>query len=158
MYGPVGEPTPAAPTAAAAFAFSPVPPGVIKRLRDAANRARAHPAYTAVIGADLGIIAPAAAPTPPGDVKPTAKGRPQGHNEAVLDWVKAGHDAVRIESKRGGEAAFTLLGSDVFPPYVDNRPLLVPGQPEERQYQFQYEDDDAPVGLWSDIVRVTVGP
>ncbi len=44
-----------------------------------------------------------------------------------------------------------------FSPYLDNRPPLVPDQPEERRYRLRYRDNDLPVGDYSDIYVVTAG-
>jgi hypothetical protein len=43
-------------------------------------------------------------------------------------------------------------------PIVDDRPLLVPGQAEVRQYRFRFYDNGQANGAWTDIIRVTVGP
>jgi hypothetical protein len=44
-------------------------------------------------------------------------------------------EGVHIYGMRDGEAGFTLLASETHSAYVDNRPLLVAGKPETRQYK-----------------------
>jgi hypothetical protein len=72
-----------------------------------------------------------------------------------VDFNKSVADGVIIESKRGSETTFSLLGSDTEPPYVDTRVNLAPG-PETRQYRARYFLNDAPIGNWSDVLTVTV--
>ena len=60
-----------------------------------------------------------------------------------------------IHSKRDAETAFTMLAWDTRSPYVDNRPTLAPG-PENREYRAQYFTDDQLIGLFSDLLQVTV--
>ena len=37
-------------------------------------------------------------------------------------------------TRRDGDTDFKFLARDTVPPYVDNRPMLVPGKPELREY------------------------
>ncbi len=46
----------------------------------------------------------------------------------------------------------------IVSPYLDERPLLVPGQPEQREYRLQPSGDHGPVGGFTDIVTVSVSP
>lgn len=155
LYGPAGVPTPPAPTTSAPFAFSPRPPGILIRIRALVKRIKANANYNDAIGQDLGIIGPDDAPS--GPVKPTGSVEASGAYQATIDFVKNGHDAVIIESRRAGETLFVFLAKDSFAPYVDNRPPLVPGQPERREYRLQYADKDVPVGAFSDVMSVVVG-
>ena len=50
-------------------------------------------------------------------------------------WRKSISDGVNIYSKRGDEAGFTLLHRDNESSYTDDRPLLVAGKPELREYK-----------------------
>lgn len=157
LYGPVGAVMPPVPGVPPVFALSPVPPGIIPRARQMANRIKGHPAYTASIGEDLGFVAPAAAP-PAGDVKPTGRATAQGNFQALLEWVKGKFDGVDIETQREGEVAWTYLAFDSFSPYLDARPALVAGRPEVRRYRLRYRNKETPAGVWSDVIEVIVGP
>lgn len=54
----------------------------------------------------------------------------------------------------GIDADFVFLARDTHSPYLDSRPLLVPGKPEVRYYKLCYVVDDEEVGRFSDIIRV----
>ena len=132
-----------------------VAPGIIRRTRDLVLRIKAHPNYTEVIGEDLGIIG--AEQSPAAEVKPVGTAAALPNHEVKITFVKAGHDGVDVESQRAAETTWTYLAFDGFSPYVDNRPPLVVGQPEERRYRLRYRDNDVPVGEYSDIFVVTAG-
>lgn len=157
LYGTLGSPSPMLPAAGPAITLAVRPPGIVPRARAMAKRIKAHPAYTTSIGADLGIIGtePSAPATPP---KPTFTADVLAGYDVELNFAKAGHDSVHIEGKRAGETTWTFLARDSYKPYVDNRAALVAGQPEQRQYRMRYVDGDALVGIYSDVVSVTVGP
>jgi hypothetical protein len=155
LYGAAGGVTPTAPTSSAPFAYAPRPPGILLRTRALVKRIKAHASYNDAIGQDLGLIGPDDAPG--GPVKPTGSAGASGPYQATIEFRKNGHDAVIIEGRRGGETAFTFLAKDSFSPYVDDRPPLVPGQPERREYRMQYADRDVPVGLFSDVIGTVVG-
>jgi len=155
LYGPLGEPTPGLPGVPTLTPPAVVAPGILRRTRDLVLRIKAHPDYTAVIGEDLGVIG--AEPGGADEIKPTGKAQALPNSEVRISFVKAGHDGVDIESQRGGESTWTYLAFDGYSPYVETRPPLVPGQPEERRYRLRYRDGDVPVGDYSDVFVVTVG-
>jgi len=155
LYGPLGRPTPGVPTAPVLVPPTVVDPGIIRRTRDLVLRIKAHPNYTEVIGEDLGIIGAEQAGAD--QVKPDGQATALPKHEVRITFVKRGHDGVDIESQRAAEMDWTYLAFDGFSPYVDNRPPLVPGQPEERRYRLRYRDNDLPVGEYSDIFVVTTG-
>jgi hypothetical protein len=70
---------------------------------------------------------------------------------------KFGRQGVVIHGKRGG-GGWELLAIDLSSPYLDERPLLVAGQPELREYKLQYYDDAAPVGDFTTVMSVNVAP
>jgi hypothetical protein len=67
-----------------------------------------------------------------------------------------------------GNARFKFLARDTElaapesdeggPPCVDNRPMLVAGKPELREYKTVYVVSDAEIGLFSDEVVVNCAP
>ena len=57
-----------------------------------------------------------------------------------------------------GDTDFKFLARDTVPPYVDNRPMLVAGKPELREYKAVYVVSDAEIGLFSDEVVVNCAP
>lgn len=134
--------------------ISPVMPGILIRLARFVQRLKGSPNYTEAIGADLGIIGAEITPSSP--IKPQGSLSIVGPHEVKLKWVKANYTGVIVECQRAGETTWTLLGTDNFSPYLDGRPLLVAGQPEERRYRLRYLDGDALVGEYSDVMSVTV--
>ncbi len=70
---------------------------------------------------------------------------------------KHGEEAVIIEGRRAGGAA-GFLAVDSGSPYLDERPLLVAGQPEVREYRMRFYGDNQGFGDWTPWKSVTVGP
>ena len=155
LYGSPGLPTPGVPTVPVLTPPTVVPPGIIRRTRDLVLRIKAHPNYTEVIGEDLGIIGAEQAGADL--VKPDGAAEALPKHEVRITFVKRAHDGVDVEGQRAAETAWTYLAFDGYSPYLDNRPPLVPGQPEERRYRLRYRDNDLPVGEYSDIFVVTTG-
>jgi hypothetical protein len=80
------------------------------------------------------------------------------HGVVEIGWSKGKADGVNIYSQRGDDADFVFLARDTASPYVDNRPLLASGKPEQRQYKAICVSDDQEVGQFSDEVVVTARP
>jgi len=142
----------------AGTAFTPPaarPPGVLTRLFNQVARIKLAAGYTDVIGTDLGIIGAAdtaehPVPTFKLFLVQTATG--QG---VRITFTKFGHLGVVIESRRGN-GTWEFLAIDTESPYLDERPLLVAGQPETREYRLRFWDGE-PNGDWSPVQKVTVG-
>jgi len=75
-----------------------------------------------------------------------------------LKFNKSKADGVNLYSKREGDADFVFLARDTTSPYVDNRPCLVPGHPEDRQYKAIYVHGDSEIGQASDIITLVCLP
>jgi hypothetical protein len=67
-------------------------------------------------------------------------------------------DGVNIYSQRDGDPEFKLLSRETHSPCVDNRPLLVPGKPELRQYRAIFVVGDQEVSQFSDDITVNCAP
>jgi hypothetical protein len=115
---------------------------------------KASPAYTDVIGNELGIIGTEDT-TDFSELKPSLKIQSIG-GEVVVSFKKNKTDGVRIYNRRGSEAAFTFLASDTESPYVDNRSKLNPLQPAKREYFAYYIIKDDQIGQQSDIAEFTL--
>jgi hypothetical protein len=63
-----------------------------------------------------------------------------------------------FSSGRDGDAEFKFLARDTVPPYVDNRPLLVAGKPELREYKAVFVVADKEVSQFSDEITVNCAP
>jgi hypothetical protein len=135
--------------------LSPILNGLVDFLRGLIAAIKTRPAYTPAIGADLGIVA---TPTPPPAVpKPTGSVESLGNYEARVKFKKAGFSGVEVWCQRAGETVWVRIATDSYSPYVDNRPPLVAGAPEERRYRLRYLDKDEPVGEFSDVFSCVVG-
>ncbi len=76
-----------------------------------------------------------------------------------IRFVKDGRIGVTIHSRRGGPSApWEFPAIDTESPYLDERPLLVAGTPEVREYRHRFWDNRSETGDWSDPSSVTVGP
>lgn len=133
---------------------TPVQPGALIRLRKLVQNIKSRPGYTDTIGQDLGIIVAdgSSAPEVPSLVlvSTLAEG-------VTIGWNKAGWTGVRMQGRTNG-AGWVDLGVDLFSPFVDTRPLAVPGQPEKREYRASYLDGDIVLGTFSQIIEMTVAP
>ncbi|MFY9234808.1 MAG: hypothetical protein WAO58_10165 [Fimbriimonadaceae bacterium] len=153
LYSPLGTALPGLPTATAwpAFGLGTIA-GFLAWYRDNAALVKADPLYTIAIGQDLAIIGTGDAP---GIVPPVlGPGFALPGYNCEMDWNKAGHQAVRLRSQRGAEVVWTEIGTDMSPPFIDNRPPLVFGPPEERRYQAAYVDNDAISTDWSATLTI----
>ena len=134
-----------APVAAA------VPDGVLVRWRELVAAMKGHLNYDKADGTDLGVEAPLA---PAQSMKPVARCQSRNHG-VEISVRKDGHEAVITWCQRGSETAPVKLGTYTRAVILDERPNLVAGQPEVREYTFQYCDGDVAVGEVSDVCRVT---
>ena len=122
------------------------------------NRIMAKTGYTKALGELLGLEGSVSASPSfanPGAV-PVLRGKALLAGGAELRGQKLGAPATDLYSKRGAEVNFTCIKRVLQYPYVDNRPLLVAHQPEERLYYEQPVSGDAPVGAASAVITVIV--
>lgn len=157
LYAPIGTAVPGLPADAAKGSLPlGAIAGIIAWTRQIVQRTKAHPAYTDAIGADFGILPPG-----PGaaGAQPTLEGSALTGFQVSIDFELLRRKSIEIHSKRGAEPDFTLLAVDTGPPYIDNRAPLVASTPEQRLYRGRFRDnDDQPIGTWSDIITVTAQP
>jgi hypothetical protein len=115
-------------------------------------------AYTDAIGSDLGIVGSedGAGKTSPKFISTLKQGA--GCQCVSFSFSKYGHMGVHIESRRGSAGVWEFLAVDTESPYMDERPLLVAGQPEVREYRMRFWDKGTPNGDWTDVASVTVSP
>lgn len=131
--------------------------GIVTRLRATVKRIKGSPAYTPAMGETLRIVA-SSTPIDPATAKPKAKAKPLPMFASEVGWGRLGFPGVLLQSLRDGEDAWNDLGIKTGSKHVDDRPPLVPGKPEVRSYRTIFVRNDQPVGLWSDVVTVTVQP
>lgn len=136
-----------------------VPPGALERIFALVQIIKNSAGYTEAIGTDLGIVGAedtAENPAP----KFTLKVKDAEECQCVrIGITRYDHMGVHIESRRGGPgAAWEFLTVATSRSYMDERPLLVAGQPEIREYRMRFWDDGAPNGPWTDVRKITVSP
>ena len=127
------------------------------RARALARRIKAHPAYTVALGDLLGVEGPEDT-TNLATSKPTLAAAAKSGGVVEITFTKSKSDGVNIYCLRSGDVASTFLARDTASPYVDNRPLLVPGKPEVREYRAIYVLGDAEIGNFSDEIVITATP
>lgn len=136
----------------------PVRAGALSRIFDLVQIIKRCPGYDESIGMDLGILGNEATSTA---THPTfilkIDGMGAGGCGCVNIRIKRyGHYAVALYSRRGG--GWELLGIAAKALYLDERPLLVPGQPEVREYRAIFWDAGSENGDFSAISSITVSP
>lgn len=129
--------------------------GILSRWRKLAEYIKNHLSYTLPIGLDLGIEATAA---PAQATKPRFRSGVEVGGKLQFNLLMDGHDSVAVKCQRGAEPEPTLLGIYTRSKIEDDRPNLVPGQPEQRKYIAEYRDADKPVGQPSDVFCITKQP
>jgi hypothetical protein len=131
-------------------------PGTLTRIFGLIAKIKLSPGYTEAIGTDLGIVGS----------QETEKAVPRFLTELLQGsgcqcvkhtFYKYGHMGVYIEGRRGG-SAWEFLAIDTESPYMDERPLLVAGTPEVREYRMRFWDKGTPNGDWTNVTKVTVSP
>ena len=153
-----------APTPPTLPAGVTVLPGALTRTFMLVKEMKAKPGYTPVIGLDMKVIGqedtqgdnlfndPNATPRIKVTAVPGAT-----FDYAQIKFFKDGHEYVTIESRRGG-GAWESLGLAAKSPFLDQRPLLVTGQAEIREYRAKFFDQGQSNGAWCDVAKVTVSP
>jgi antitoxin component of RelBE/YafQ-DinJ toxin-antitoxin module len=127
------------------------------RVRKFAKRVLGHRDYTEEQGIQLGIVGMEDS-TDMTVAQPVLVANPLPHGAVEVAFNKSKADGVNLYSQRDGDSGFVFLARDTSSPYVDNRPLLVPGKPEVRKYRGIYVVNDAEVGLTSDDVTAVCQP
>ena len=88
---------------------------------------------------------------------PSWTGQGDDQQIAQLKFFKDGHTGIYAEVRINGGAWLFLANSDQSP-ILDDRPLLVPGQAEMREYRARFWDNGKPNGDWCDVAKVTISP
>ena len=122
-----------------------------------AQRIKTSLTYTTVIGEQLNIIG-AEDSTDMTQEKPVLNAVAKLAGVVEIRFNKLDAEGVHLYGMRDGEAVFTLLASETHSPYIDNRPLLVAGKPETRQYKAMFFLGKSEIGLESNVVVATAKP
>ncbi|WP_395719318.1 hypothetical protein [Prosthecobacter sp.] len=153
---PFAFPAYAAPTPPALpSGITEVAPGALDRTFLLVKEIKGKKAYNETMGLDLRVVEEEDAaehPRPEFALKTEAG---DGCHCVKVRFKKFGHYAVAVYSKRGS-GGWELLGIDSSSPYEDDRPLLVAGQPEIREYKLRFWDAGEENGDWTDVASITV--
>ena len=100
--------------------------------------------------------------------QPDISGTDHTGGAVEIGFNKLTSDGVNIYSKREGDADFVFLACgaevgrrrarDTQTPYLDNRPLKVPGKPEIREYKAMFVVGDQEIGIFSHELVVNCAP
>lgn len=115
--------------------------------------------YTPAMGLALGLVhAPGVEPgsISSNGAQPVLRGVALSSGGALIKSTKGRAEAVDIYCQREGDAEAVRLMRVLHFPYVDNRPLLVPGRPEKREYYAVFVRGDKPYGHASPRLTVVV--
>lgn len=134
-----------------------VPPGALRRIFAFVQTIKAAPAYTEALGLQLGVVGQEDSSEHPLPEFTLKVERGEGCECVRLNFRKFGRQGVVIYSRRGG-GAWEQLGIDLTTPYLDERPLLNPAQPEVREYRLQYFDGDQATGDFTEVQSATLAP
>ena len=144
---------PTFPTAVAA-----VPLGVKVRFRALVKQIKANANYNAAIGEALGIEGAEQTMPDLSAIAPVITATISG-NHVAIGWGWGGNgnylDACEIQVDRSDTHGFVLLTYDTTPGYTDTMPF--PAAPVKWSYRAIYRVGDTQVGVWSNVVSVTVG-
>ena len=105
--------------------------------------------FNPAVGQDLGIIGDEPGAIDLDNAKPAISAKRRG-DEVRIIWTKGDFDGVEIWVDRG-DGVWVKLAVDTKPDYFDTEPL--PATAKTWHYKARYLLDDAPVGLWSDVVE-----
>jgi len=153
LEGDIHAPLPAIPIPPALYVLTSSAPGIEARTRLFAGIIRAHPTYTPEVGESFGIIGPA----PGAAGTPSLKATAETNSHVRLKIAKQGYFLIAIDSRRGG-GAWESIGPSQTATFIDSRPPLVAGQPEQRDYRCQGVVNNARVGGMSPVVSAVTVP
>jgi len=77
------------------------------------------------------------------------------NQRGCIKFYKDGHEYVIIKSRRGG-GEWEQLTMSHKSPFYDDRPLLVAGQAEVREYRARFFDDGTTTSDSCDVAKLTL--
>jgi len=129
--------------------------GIFKRVSTIVSKIKNHAQYTESDGLDLGIVASQGAAVDKKVVKPAISVRIITGGRPEIIRTKGGHDGIEIQVDKGNNT-WQFLGIDLKPNFTDTSALPETGKTELRRYRAIYIEDENHIGLWSDVVEISV--
>ncbi len=127
--------------------------------REIRQRIMKSAGYTPAIGELLGVErthSQSAGEMSSDGPQPILRGKALSTGGAEIKSNKGDAEAVDIFCKRDGDADLVFLMRVLHFPWVDERPLLVAGKPEKREYRAQFIRKNRPYGNVSATITVVV--
>lgn len=135
----------------------PRPPGALKRVFAMVQFIKRSRGYGEDIGALLGLHTRVDLREHPLPTFTLSVKTGEESEIVVLRVRRWGREAVCAQSRRG-DGDWEDLGLCFRNLLEDARPLLVPGQPEVREYRFRWWENGRPAGDWTEVGKITVSP
>lgn len=129
--------------------------GIFDRVAAIVTSIRQHPAYTAAIGQDMGIVPPAVVPVNPATLQPNLSVKLEA-GYPHLRWTKGDTDGVNIYVDRHDGNGFVLLKHTTKGEYIDPTPLPANTYSVTWEYKIRYLFGDDEVGQFSTVISVNV--
>lgn len=129
----------------------------VKLVRKFCNHLKAQKHYTPGHGIQLNMIGQELH-FDEKQASPRLRASVSGQRVVVKYNKPRGVSGIRLYCKRGSETSFTLVDVDAQSPCYDQRPNLLKGQPEERQYfaEYFYSEGSNAIGQRSPVLSVLV--
>jgi len=130
-----------------------------KNYRNIRQRLMKSTGYKTSTGYMLGLehaASVAAGDTSTTGPQPVLRGKARNEGGAIIKSTKGDAEAVDLFCKRDGDADFVFIMRVLHFPYVDDRPVLVSGKPEKREYRAMFIRKNKPYGSMSGILTVIV--
>lgn len=132
-----------------------VDPGVFNRAAAIAGIIKSNNNYTEADGKDLGLEGELVQQEDINSMKPVISIRLVNGGHPEILWVKKHSDGIDIQVDRGN-GVWAFLATDTVPNYIDTFALPAQGASATWKYRCIYRVDDEQVGMWSDVVSITV--
>ncbi len=153
---PVGDPCPEAPDYTVFSISEGYFIGIFKRFRELVDLIKASPGYTRAIGEDLMIVAVKSDSVLPEDLTPELKVSAAEGYVVNIGGSLQGTDAIRIEYKRNGAAAWAIAGFLTKLPGSVTITPNTPGEPEVGNIRGRFVKKNVDVGNSSPQYSVTL--
>ena len=153
---PTGDPCPEAPDYTVFSISEGYFIGIFTRFRELVDLIKASPGYTRAIGEDLMIVAVKSDSVLPEDLTPELKVSAADGYVVNIGGSLQGTDAIRIEYKRNGAAAWAIAGFLTKLPGSVTITPNTPGEPEVGNIRGRFVKKNADVGNSSPQYSVTL--
>lgn len=95
--------------------------------------------------------------TRPEDAQPELKLSVSLANAVLVDWKKAGFDALELQYRKAGEAMWQAADKSTGKTIEFTPPATTPGVPEKFEFRGVYLLKNQRVGQWSTTYTITLG-